>query len=336
MKIRKLVYSVAAIALAVSAMALVTPAQAQGSGDTGSTTATTTGVGLGLNFWVVEACSTTDYAAVVSDALGITATELRKALAGGQSISDLADEKSVELSAVTDAVSTARSADVDAALAAGLLTEDEAQALKDLLSNGTLTIMPGLGRGPQIRLGQPSDDDQSDEDQSSDDSQLDERPLRLQIHMPDGMEELMLGFGRGGMFGLGGWGLGQQVKPYQVAATALNVSCADLVKAAVDGQSIAEVAAQTEGGVQTVTDALVAAHEAAIDTALSEGLISEVQADSAKTDVLNSVLMQISRPAAGRGMGLGMLGGELGGMMDQLRERFGMGGMMGGRVQRGR
>lgn len=338
MNVRKLVYVVAAIALAVPALALAAPVLAQ---DTGGTTATTTGVGLGANLWVVEACSTTDYAAVVADALGITAPELRKALAGGQNISDLADEHGVELSAVTEAISTAHSADIDAALAAGLLTEEEAQALRDLLSGQALPIMPGLRRGLQNQQGQSDDQDQSDDQSQSDDSSS------IQIQLPDGMGAMMFGFGPGGMFGFGmglggfgGLGLTQQVKTYQVAATALNMSCADLVKAAVDGQSIAEVASQTEGGMQAVTDALVAANEAAIDTALSEGLISEVQANSAKSDVLNHVLMQISRPAAGHGMGLRALGGELGdelgGMMDQLRERFGMGGMMGGRGQRGR
>lgn len=336
MNMRKVLYSAAAVALAVSAFALVTPTLAQDSGDSG-TTAATSGVGFGANFWVVEACSTTDYATVVADALGATATDLRKALAGGTSISALADENGVELSAVQEAVKTARIADIDAAVTAGLLSEDEGQSLKDVLENGTLTIAPGL----QSRRGQPSTDDQSDDDST------DVRPFRLQIHVPDGLEELMLGFGPGlmGRFGMGsgGVGLGQQVKTYQVAATALDMTCADLVKAALNGETIAEVAAQTDGGLQAVTDALVAAHESAIDTALSEGLISQVNAESAKAGVLNRVLMEISRSGSRGGMGFafGMvdddmpgLGGMMGGMMDQLREH--LGGMMGGRGQRGR
>ncbi|RPJ02078.1 MAG: hypothetical protein EHM39_02385 [Chloroflexi bacterium] len=344
MNIRRLVYSVAAIALATSALVIATPALAQGPG---------TGIGFGANYWVVEACSTTDYASVVGEALGITAPELRQALAGGQSISDLADDNDVELSAVSDAVSAARSSDIDAALAAGLLTEDEAQALRDLLSGEGLTIMPGLRRGLQ-----------SQQDPSDDEDESDDRPFRLQIHMPEGLEDLMLELMPGGMFrfgmgfgGLGGRGLTQQVKAYQVAATALGTSCAELVQQVLDGSSIAEVASQTDGGVQIVTDALVAAHETAIDTALGEGLISQVEADSQKADVLNRVLMEISRSDGGRGWGFGFRGGELreelgsmmggmmnrlrggldlGSMMDELGERFGMGGMMGGRGQRGR
>ncbi|MCC7208645.1 MAG: hypothetical protein IT323_15160 [Anaerolineae bacterium] len=337
MNMRKVLYSVAAVALAVSAFALVTPTLAQGP--VGSGTTTTSGVGFGTNFWVVEACSTTDYATLVANALGITATDLRKALAGGTSISALAEQNGVELSAVQDAVKTARIADIDAAVTAGLLTEDEGQALKDLLENGTLTIAPGL----QNRAGQPSTDDDSDDDST------DVRPFRLQIHVPEGLEDLMLGFGPGlmGRFGFGvggfGFGLGQQVNTFQVAATALNMSCTDLVKSVLNGDTIAEVASQTDGGLQAVTDALVAAHESAIDTALSEGLISQVNAESAKAGVLNRVLMEISRSGGRGGMGFafGMadddmpgLGGMMGGMMDRLRDH--LGGMMGGRGQRGR
>jgi hypothetical protein len=300
----------------------------------------------------------------VAEALGMTAPELRQALAGGQSVTELAADNDVELSAINDAVTAARSSDIDAALAAGLLTEDEAQSLRDLLSGEGLTIMPGMRRGLGLQSQQGSSDDEGqsdDQDQSDDEDDADGRPFRLQIHMPDGLEDLMLELMPGGMFrfgmGLGGLGLTQQVKTYQVAATALGTSCAELVQQALDGSSIAQVASQTEGGVQIVTDALVAANETAIDMALDEGLISQVQADSQKADVLNRVLMEISRPGGGPGLGFGLRGGELrgelggmmGGMMDRLREgldldgmmnelgeRFGMGGMMGGRGQRGR
>lgn len=69
------------------------------------------------------------------------------------------------------------------------------------------------------------------------------------------------------------------VNPLTVAAEALGMTCADLVKAMETGQSIARVAASKSVEVQKVIDALTAAHKAALDKDVSEGLITKAQAD---------------------------------------------------------
>jgi hypothetical protein len=67
---------------------------------------------------------------VASTAIGITEAELREALAGGQTIAEVAEANGVSAQTVIDALVTAVNAKVDEAVAAGNLTEDEAAEIK--------------------------------------------------------------------------------------------------------------------------------------------------------------------------------------------------------------
>jgi len=91
------------------------------------------------------ACSTTDYDQVAATALNIKPEELRVAFVSGQSLTDLAKSKSVDIATVQKAIETARSADIDQAVKDGLLTQAQADAIKQM--QALRDQMTGDGRG---------------------------------------------------------------------------------------------------------------------------------------------------------------------------------------------
>ncbi|MFQ3534975.1 MAG: hypothetical protein SNJ58_03775 [Aggregatilineales bacterium] len=84
---------------------------------------------------LIGACSTTDYTSVAAQALNMTPTELRVALAGGASLVRIAAQRGVDIATVQEALRAARLAEVDRALADGLITSAQADQLKELLNN---------------------------------------------------------------------------------------------------------------------------------------------------------------------------------------------------------
>ncbi|MBX3066331.1 MAG: hypothetical protein KF726_25355 [Anaerolineae bacterium] len=109
---------------------------------------------------------------------------------------------------------------------------------------------------------------------------------------------------------MGGRGLisaHNEVQPMIVAADALDMSCADLVKATRDsGTSVVQVAADKGVSIQTVVDALVKAYQDATAKDVSEGLITEAQATAQNRNLVQRVTQMISMPG---GM---MMGGKFG------------------------
>jgi hypothetical protein len=69
----------------------------------------------------------------VAKALGITSQELWDARAAGKSVAELAKEKDVDLTKVVDAALAAHTAQLDAAVKAGTLTQTQADATKALM-----------------------------------------------------------------------------------------------------------------------------------------------------------------------------------------------------------
>lgn len=72
-----------------------------------------------------------DKDAVVADLLGMTTAEVEAARAEGQSIRELLEANGVEHEALHEAREAAREAAIDAALADGVITEAQAEALRD-------------------------------------------------------------------------------------------------------------------------------------------------------------------------------------------------------------
>jgi hypothetical protein len=69
----------------------------------------------------------------VAKALGISSTDLRAALAEGQSVADIAKSKNVDLNTVIDALVNDTTSKIDAAVKAGHLSQDRATKLKSSL-----------------------------------------------------------------------------------------------------------------------------------------------------------------------------------------------------------
>ena len=72
-----------------------------------------------------------DAQAAVADALGMTVAELEAAHENGATIAELAEQQGVSPEEVRAAVETARNEAIDDALASGLITEEQAEMLRD-------------------------------------------------------------------------------------------------------------------------------------------------------------------------------------------------------------
>ncbi len=95
-----------------------------------------------------------DFAAVIAESLGIEQTELVTALQSGQTVAALAEEKGVELTVVVDALAAVHAEQVAAAVEAGRITQEQADArLATFAENITaqlsepMTFGMGGGRG---------------------------------------------------------------------------------------------------------------------------------------------------------------------------------------------
>ena len=82
---------------------------------------------------------------------------------------------------------------------------------------------------------------------------------------------------------------------FQAAAEALGMSPEEL-REALDGQtSIADIAAQRNVDVQTVVDAIVAAHKEKLDEKVAEGELSQVEADERLAQVTERATEFVNR-----------------------------------------
>jgi polyhydroxyalkanoate synthesis regulator phasin len=96
------------------------------------------------------------------------------------------------------------------------------------------------------------------------------------------------GGGRGGARGGGVFGIGPEV------AKALGIDAASLRTALEGGKSIADVAKEKGIAVDTVVQAVVAAETARIDQAVTDGKLSQAQADARKADLTARVAAMVN------------------------------------------
>ena len=89
------------------------------------------------------------------------------------------------------------------------------------------------------------------------------------------------------------------------AATALGVTSEELRTALRDGKSVADVAAEKGVDVQVVIDALVAEAQERIATAVSEGRITQAQADERLATLTDDITKIVNGEGRGFGRGRG-------------------------------
>lgn len=176
----------------------------------------------------------------VATALGMTEAELRTELEAGKSVADVAAAKNVSLDAVTNAIVDARTQELAQAVTDGKLTQAQADAL---ISNLKLTL-----------------------------------PGQLQTKMVPGLQRDWDG-GRGGR-GHGDKGGGIRTgAQLATVATALGVTQAELWTELQAGKSVADVAAAKNVALDTVINAIVAEQTAALQLAVTNGRLTQAQAD---------------------------------------------------------
>jgi hypothetical protein len=190
---------------------------------------------------------------------------LRQALVSGKTLDQIATGQNVSLQTVQDALKAAFQGDLDQALKDGLITQQMYDAMKSRLAQ-TPNNAPSA---PSQNATPPA------------------TPNAPQGNVPQGGRGLGRGFGIGGIGRFLAVPRYNQVNQFVVAAKALNMSCADMLKAIAGGQSIAQIAASKNVQAQTVIDALVSAEKAAIAQDVQEGLLGQAQADGRIAQVTN-------------------------------------------------
>lgn len=290
------VFKMAMVAAAAAVMTVATvwssqPASAQG----GQPTA------LSANVQAFNACTTTNYADLVSKTLGMSAAELRKAIVSGQSLQDIAKSKNVDIQTVMTAIQAARKAEAAQAVKDGLITQAEATAMESVGAGGAgpAGTPPAAGAPPQggQRGGQQGGGQQGNNPPQG--GRQGDPQTAAQAPLPDiGNLSFLLQANTNTstaagqrMGGLGSSDLFNVVNPYSVAAQALNMKCTDLVKSLVGtaGKSIAAVATTQKVEAKTVTDALSKAYKDALAQDVTNGIITQAQSDQVSGNVDKAV-----------------------------------------------
>jgi len=231
------------------------------------------GQGLGNGPRIATMCSVTNYTDVAAKALGMDSLTLRKALASGQTLTQVASSKQVSIQTVQDALKAARDADLQQALKDGLLTQaayDQIKARQDQ-------------QQPQANQPAPPANDPNG-------------------GQPNGNQ-------RGRMGGFGDVSAYTQVNLLDVAAKALNMSCVDTAKAVQGGQSLAQIATSKSIQPQAVIDALVSAEKTALAQDVTNGILTQAQADGRLTNLTARLTAYVNgtqpqgQPMAGQGQG---------------------------------
>lgn len=252
--------------------AIAVPALAQSQQPASSAQAPTVGMGgrgAGAGLLI---CSTSNPTDTVAQALGMSASDLRVALVSGQTVSEIAASKNVDLQTIQDALATQRQADLDQALKDGLLTQAQYDAITQAMTNAPQRN--GIGR-----FG-----------------------LAVSAH--------------------------NVVNREAAAATALSISCADLVKAQLSGESIAKVAGDKGVEVQTVIDAVTNAYKDALAQDVKEGLITQAESDGELLRITPQISVWVNGADRDNGFG-GPMGGF--GFGEPFGQRDGQGGFGFGR-----
>jgi hypothetical protein len=222
-------------------------------------------------------CSSSNYIDIAAKALGMESAALRQALVGGKTLDQLATAKHVAIQDVMTALNTTYKSDLDQALKDGLITQFEYDQLKGTTGGSPTDIATATASSAV--------------------------PGQLPITKPAFAIAFVVGYPLPTPF--------NEVKPFVESAKALAMSCADLVKATRNDQSVAQVAVAQKVEPQKVIDALVNARKAAIADDLKEGLISQVEADLRTTDALNWAGLFVYQPNAGVGISLAATGTAL-------------------------
>ncbi len=266
-----------------------------------------------------NACTTTDYGSIVAKALGTNVVDIRKGLVAGQSLQAIATSVNGDVQGTLTAYQTARKADIDQAIKDGVMTQDEATILEATPTAPGTPPAGGPGNGGQGNGGGPRQGQGGFGQPGA--AFPDISTIRFLLQQSAGAQGGSAGTqpapapgnaggpgnpgaGGPGGFGGGGFGLGlgggifNLVKQYEVAATALNMKCTDLVKTLITppGKAISAVAAAQNVDPKTISDALTKAYKDALAQDVTDGVITQAQSDQLSPLVDKAVSTFVANP----------------------------------------
>jgi uncharacterized protein (DUF433 family) len=187
-------------------------------------------------------------AKTAADTIGISVEALVAELRAGKTIAEIATAHGVDPQAVIDALVAQANERIDAAVAAGELTDEQAAHAKEKLA---AAIAKRVNEGGPRHDGQPAGE---------------RKHRRQQARRAAG----------------------------KTTADVIGISAAELAQELKSGKTIAEVAAAHGVDPQTVIDALAAKANEKIDTALSNGKISEERAARAKERLQSAITRRVN------------------------------------------
>jgi hypothetical protein len=219
---------------------------------------------------------------VIADTLGVDLATLRTDLQGGKTIADIAKDKNVELSAITDAIVAKQADNLKTAVTDGRLTQAQADAQTALMKANLDALYNRKFELPQTSGNRPD--------------------------------------------------FGQRANPVlDVIAEALGEDSAALQTDLKAGKSIADIAKDKNVELSTVVDAVVAQRQTALTTAVTNGQLTQEQADAQIALLKADLNAAFAQPMTGRGGFFGGRGdfGPMGGFGGFGRPGRGNGGPMG-------
>jgi hypothetical protein len=253
-----------------------------------------------------NACVTTDYASVAAKALNITSAQLRTDIVQGQTLQQIASGANVSYQTVADTIQAARKVDIDQAAKDGVITQTEATSLETPALPATQpanlpppagTASPQSNGAPPARpFGRQTGQLNQFPDISTINFLLQSANATPAVGTP-GRPVAGQGFPRGGIGGLNN-SLFDLVKPYAVAAQAVNLKCTDFVISLITppGQSIPTVAATQKIDPQVVSDALTKAYQTALAQDVTDNIITQAQSDQLSATLNTAVAAFVNNP----------------------------------------
>ena len=196
--------------------------------------------------------------AVVGAGAAVAATQFGDPKAESEAIiKDAAGQLGVQPSQLSDALKKAYKNRIDAAVAAGRLTKEQGDAIKEQIDAGVPLLVPGAFRGGSGPMGQGP-----------------------------------MGQGR-----MGAPGFGHEMRGLGAAADYLGLTQSELLAKLQSGKSLADVAKDQGKSVDGLIDAMVADAKTHLDQAVKDGKLTQSQADDILSNVKQHITALVNGTA---------------------------------------